>query len=108
MVVVHNEDVHVDQAVRNIVDFCDRIHIVDHLSDEATAEIGRGLAGGFAHVDVRRTWDARVAHRMLETYVGTRTWVIAVDGDELYDPAGLELLRSQLEEGRYDDAFFLK
>jgi glycosyltransferase involved in cell wall biosynthesis len=108
IVVVHNEDVYVERAVRNVVDFCDRIHIVDHLSNDATPEIVRELAREFDHVDVRRTWDARVGHRVLEPYVGTKTWVIGVDGDELFDPAGLGRLRPQLEGGRYDDAFFLK
>lgn len=108
LVLVHNEDVHVERAVRNVVDFCDRIHIVDHLSNDETPEIVRELAREFDHIDVRRTWDARVSHRVLEPYVGTKTWVIAVDGDELFDPAGLVRLRGQLEEGRHDDAFLLK
>jgi glycosyltransferase involved in cell wall biosynthesis len=108
IVVVHNEDIYVDLAVRNVVNFCDRIHIVDHLSNDGTSEIVAELAREFDHIDTRRTWDSRVAHRLLEPYVGTKTWVIAVDGDELFDPAGLEALRPLLEEGRYDDAFFLK
>lgn len=76
-VLVHNEDVHVERAVRNVVDLCDRIHVVDHLSNDATPEIVRELAREFDHIDVRRTWDASVSHRVLEPYVGTKTWAIA-------------------------------
>jgi hypothetical protein len=44
-VLVRNEDLYVEQAIRNVVDFCDRIHVVDHVSDDGTSEIVRALAG---------------------------------------------------------------
>ena len=37
---------------------------------------------------------------MLERYAGTATWAFGVDGDELYDPAALALLRADLDGGR--------
>ena len=33
-VLVRNEDTFVEQAIRNVVAFCDRIHVVDHCSTE--------------------------------------------------------------------------
>ena len=33
---VRNEDLHVEQALRNVAAFCDRIHAVDHMSTDAT------------------------------------------------------------------------
>jgi hypothetical protein len=58
IVLLHNEDVFVGQAVRNVVGFCDRIHVVDHLSTDHTWEIVQALArlrptlvdGGFRHI----------------------------------------------------------
>jgi len=31
-VLVRNEDVFVEQSIRNVAAFCDRIHVVDHVS----------------------------------------------------------------------------
>src|SRR5918996_5027958 len=92
-VLVHNEDVFVEQAIRNAVSFCDRIHAVDHMSSDGTWEILRALSNEFDHVAVRRARHSRVSHEVLEPYVGTDTWVLRIDGDELYDPDRLVELR---------------
>lgn len=102
---VRNEDVFVEQAIRNVAGFCDRIAVVDHMSTDGTAEILRGLAREYDHVDVRRAKHSRVAHELLEPYAGSAAWVLRVDGDELYDPAGLGRVREQLDAGAFD-AFF--
>ena len=54
-VLVRNEDVFVEQSIRNVVAFCDRIHAVDHVSTDRTWEILRSLAQEFDHLDVRRS-----------------------------------------------------
>jgi hypothetical protein len=107
IVLVHNEDVFVGQAVRNVVGFCDRIHVVDHLSTDHTWEIVQALAREYDHVDARRVRHARVSHQVIEPYVGTDTWVFRVDGDELYDPAGLARLRPTLVDGGFRHIFRL-
>jgi len=107
-VLVRNEDVFVEQAVRNVADFCDRIHIVDHLSDDSTWEIVQRLAGELGHVDARRARNSAVAHRMLAPYAGSETWVFGVDGDELYDPDALARMRTELLGGAHADVFRLK
>jgi glycosyltransferase involved in cell wall biosynthesis len=107
-VLVRNEDLFLEQAIRNVVDFCDRIHVVDHVSDDGTWEIVRSLPGEFDHVDVRRSRNAADAHRLLEPYAGTETWVIGVDGDELYDREGLARFRRDLFDGAHADVFRLK
>ena len=38
-VLVHDEDVFVEQAIRNVAEVCDRIHAVDHLSRDRTPAI---------------------------------------------------------------------
>ena len=43
IVLVRNEDVFVEQAIRNVAAFCDRIHAVDHVSTDGTWEILRRL-----------------------------------------------------------------
>jgi hypothetical protein len=108
VLLVRNEDLHVEQAIRNVVAVCDRIHAYDHDSTDATGEVLARVAAEHEHVTVERTSDARESHRALEQYAGTDTWVLGVDGDELYDPAALAGLRGLLAGGAYDDAFHLK
>src|SRR5512132_2602123 len=107
-VLVRNEDVFVEQSIRNIAEFCDRIHAVDHVSTDRTSEILGRLAGELDHLDARRSRSSATAHRLLAPYAGTATWVLGVDGDELYDPAGLARLRRALLEGEHADVFRLK
>ena len=104
---VHNEDVFVEQAIRNVAQFCDRIFVVDHMSSDRTPEILRALAREFDHLELRRARHSRVSHELLEPYIGTETWVLRVDGDELYDPGGLGQMRESLESGAHDGAFRL-
>jgi len=107
-VLVRNEDVFVANAIRNVSDFCDVIHVVDHMSEDRTWEIVRSLAAEYDNLDVRRSRTSAVAHKLLEQYAGTPTWVLGVDGDELYDPTGLTQLRTQLQEGAHADVFRVK
>jgi len=108
VVLVRNEDVFVEQAVRNIAGFCDHIHVVDHLSTDRTPTILRRLALELDHVTVERSSDAGASHRAIEVYAGTPTWVLGVDGDELYDSVALARLRGELDAGAHADVFRLK
>jgi hypothetical protein len=107
-VLVRNEDRFVEHAIRNVAAFCDRIHAVDHRSRDGTWGILRRLAEEFDHLDVVQSPDAADSHRVLEQYAGTPTWVLGVDGDELYDPVGLARLRTALLAGTHADVFRLK
>ena len=105
IVLVRNEDVFVEQAIRNVLGFCDRIHAVDHVSTDCTWDILRTLAEEYDHVDARRSHHAGESHRLIEGYAGTQTWVFGVDGDELYDPARLADFRRELLAGAYGNVF---
>ena len=107
-VLVRNEDVFVERAIRNVAAFCDEIHVLDHESADGTTEILRALAEELDHVHVVRSKDASVSHRVLEPYAGTETWVLGVDGDELYDPFALGSLRADLDAGVHADVLRLK
>lgn len=104
-VLVRNEDVFVEQAVRNAADFCDLIHVVDHMSSDRTWEVLQELGREYDHLDVRRARHARVSHELLEQYVGTDTWVLRIDGDELYDPGGLRDFRQRLDDAEQRAVF---
>jgi glycosyltransferase involved in cell wall biosynthesis len=105
IVLVHNEDLFIEQAIRNVAAFCDRIHVVDHMSTDDTWDIVRMLAREYDHLDVKRARHSGVSHEVLEPYAGTDTWVLRVDGDELYDPAGLAVLQEGLHAGAHHAVF---
>ena len=107
-VLVRNEDLFVEQSIRNVAEFCDRIHAVDHVSSDRTWEILQSLSRELEHLDVRSSRNSATAHRLLAQYAGTPTWVLGVDGDELYDPAGLVRLRADLLGGAHADVFRIK
>ena len=107
-VLVRNEDLYVEQSIRNVAEFCDRIHAVDHVSSDRTWEILCALAADFDHLEVGRSRNSASAHESLAPYAGTETWVFGVDGDELYDPTGLARLRRDLLAGAHEDVFRLK
>ena len=101
---VRNEDLFVERAVRNAIDFCDRLIIADHYSTDGTFEIVSKLAAEFpGKVELRRVTEARESHFLINGFAGSRTWVFAVDGDEVYDPVGLQRLRAELLAGQYDE-----
>jgi hypothetical protein len=97
--------VYIEQAVRNVADFCDRIHAVDHVSTDRTWEILQSLSRELDHLEVRRTRHAGESHALVEAYAGTETWVFGVDGDELYDRERLGRFREELLSGVYQGVF---
>jgi len=102
---VRNEDRFVRRALLNVASFCDRILVADHMSTDRTPEILRELARELDHVTVRRIAHSAESHAMIEHYAGSETWILSVDGDELYDPDGLVRLRHDLEGGAHQDVF---
>lgn len=108
VMLVHNEDEFVERALRNVAAFCDRFHVADHMSTDGTWEILERLAAELSHVDLVRVRSTGDSHALVEGYAGTDTWVFGVDGDELYDPAGLERFRADLLGGAHREHFSLK
>jgi hypothetical protein len=99
---VRDEDVYFEQAVRNVVAFCDRVVIADNYSRDRTWEIATRLAAEHERIECHRIRRTDDSHALVQPYAGTRTWLFGVDGDEIYDPAGLARFRAQLLDGRYD------
>ena len=102
---VRNEDLFVRQAILNVAGFCDRILVADHLSTDRTPDILRELSEELDHLDVVRISHSAASHSLIEGLAGTETWVLSVDGDELYDPVRLRRFRQDLEGGAHDDVF---
>jgi len=105
---LRNEDVYVERAMRNAIDFCDRLIIADHHSTDHTFEIVSKLAAEFPEkIQLQRITDTRESHFLISGFAGSRTWVFAVDGDEVYDPAGLARMREEVLAGQYDESWLV-
>lgn len=103
IMLVRNEDRFVEWALRNTIDFCDEFLVCDHESSDGTSRILGRLQMEFAgKLMVRRCRKSGESHEMIQSYAGTPTWIFGVDGDEIYDPAGLARMRRRLERGEFD------
>lgn len=108
IVLVQNDDVFVETAVRNIADFCDELILVEHRSGDRTPEILARLAVELPHAQAHSLPDLRGSHDLVAPLAGQPVWVFGVDGDELYDPRGLPEMRERLLGGEFDRWFRLK
>ena len=96
IMLVKNEDVFVEQAVRNVIHFCDRLIITDHQSLDHTFAICERLAAEFSNIELHKIDHAVESAQIIAPYYNTNTWIFAVDGDEVYDPEGLKNMRKYL------------
>ena len=101
IMLVKNEDIYVETSIRNIIGFCDRIIIADHQSTDRTCDICQRLAGEFPVIDHHSIEDTAESARLIESYAGTDTWIFGVDGDEIYDPQGLKVMKQKLTDGAF-------
>ena len=100
---VRDEDLHVEWAIRSAIDFCDEFFVCDHLSQDETPVILGRLAGEYGRkLRVRRCSTSGESHEMIRGYAGTDSWVFGVDGDEIYDRGALARMRGRLESGEFD------
>ncbi len=103
IVLVRNEDIFVERAVRNIIEFCDHIIVADNYSKDKTWDIVTRLADQESKIECHRIRRTSDSHDLIKDYAGTDTWVFGVDGDEIYDPKRLKAFREQILDGTYDD-----
>jgi len=104
---VRNEDIFIAQAITNVADFCDTIIILDNLSTDNTWQEIQRLRSKFSHIEAHQINDYRESHSYISSYAGSDTWVLGIDGDEIYDPIGLKRFRKQLLAGDFDNHWAL-
>jgi glycosyltransferase involved in cell wall biosynthesis len=108
IVLVRNEESYVEQAILNILSFCDRLLLVDHESLDGTLPILLSLQSKHPEkISVHSIHHPRESHELIKPYVGTETWIFGVDGDEIYDPEGLLHFRKRLLSGEFDTEWML-
>ncbi len=99
---LRNEEHFTTWALANAAAFCDELLVVDNGSTDATLQRVEALRSRFPGLSLHRTEDPNTSHRYIQDYAGQDVWVFGVDGDEVYDPGGLERLRSRILEGEFD------
>ncbi len=108
ILLVKDEDLFVERAVRNAIGFCDRFVAVDNGSNDGTTAILKRLREEFHDkMEIHRASHPRLSHELIQPFAGTRTWIFGVDGDEVYDPEGLLRMRGRLESGEFDSEWCL-
>ncbi len=108
ILLIKNEDLHIEWVIRNIFDFCDHIIVLDNNSTDDTYAIVERLAAAADKIDLRKWKNPRDSQRVLAGYYGTDTWVFGVDGDSVYDPVGLAALRNRIFAGEFDRVWRLR
>lgn len=108
IVLVRNEDLHVERAVRNVAAFCDRLFLCDHGSRDGTPAILEQLAREQPNTFFHRLSHPRESHELIKPFCGTNTWIFGVDGDEIYDPAGLMKFREKIVAGEFSGVWRMK
>ena len=103
ILLVQNEERFVRRAIENVIAFCDELILCDHASSDDTPQILDDVARRHpGKARFHRVRSPRETHEFLKPFAGTPTWVFGVDGDEIYDPAGLARFRRRLEVGEFD------
>ena len=109
VVLVRDEDVFVEQAVRNVLEFCDEILLCDHASRDRTPEILERLAAERPDkLRLHPVSDPAESHDLIAPLAGEDVWVFGVDGDELYDSEGLRRFRPRLLGGELDEWWLVR
>jgi glycosyltransferase involved in cell wall biosynthesis len=103
IVLVKNEDLFITRALTNILPFCDRIIVADNLSSDATPDKIKQVCDQHEKIEYHRINRISASHDLIKEYAGQDVWIFGVDGDEIYDPAGLASFRNELLAGRYAD-----
>lgn len=105
IVLVKNEDRYIEQALQNVLDFCDEIIVTDNGSTDNTFSIVSALASQHPKIRLLTIEHLSESHDAIARYAGTNTWIFAVDGDEIYDPEGLKTMRKQLLDGIFNNTW---
>lgn len=107
VVLVRNEDLTVGQAVRNAAAFCDDWIFCDHQSTDGTREILSQLAAEWPSASFHRIAHPRESQELIRGLAGQNRWIFGLDGDEIYDPSGLQRLRARLLAGEFRDQWMI-
>lgn len=104
IVLVQNEENFVTWAISNVLEFCDEIIVLENNSTDATWQRIQALAAKHPKIRAHRVVHADRTNQYAVPFVGEDVWLFGVDGDEIYDPAGLSRFRRRILDGEFRGA----
>ncbi len=107
IVLVRNEDLYIEVVISNILEFCDSIIVADNCSTDSTSAILKRLAAKHKKIDYHLIDEISISHELIKDYAGKKAWIFGVDGDEIYDPAGLAVFRKEILAGKYEQSWMI-
>lgn len=107
IVLTRDEEFFIERAVRNAAGFCDEWIFCDNGSMDATPQILERLAGELPSAQLHRISHPKESHDLIRPLAGQDMWVFGLDGDEIYDPAGLGRMRECLLAGEFASSWML-
>jgi len=105
---VKNEDIYIEQVLKNIVDFCDEIRVIDNYSTDKTVSVVKEYTKKYSKIKLEKIKNISKSHCLVEKYAGENKWVFGVDGDEIYDPKGLSIIRQKILNEEYQNCWMLR
>ena len=73
----------IENTIRNILDFCDEILILDNKSTDNTFSIVSKLGSKYSKIKIFSVQNV-VSNQYINQYTGTDTWIFGVDGGVVY------------------------
>ncbi len=108
LMLVRNEETYIAKVLCNILAFCDKVIVADNLSADRTAEIVQALSKEHgSKLEYHLIKHSGMSHDLISGYAGKNVWIFAVDGDELYDPFALSLLRERITSGEFENQWMI-
>ena len=101
IVLVRNEENYVSWAIENAIGFVDEMLVIDNMSRDGTSDRLASLASRHSQIHVIKDSQADRTNRHLQEYIGQDVWVFGLDGDEIYDRAGLARMRHRVLTGEF-------
>lgn len=105
---IKNEDIYIERVLENISVFCDKIRVVDNGSKDGTIDIVKKCMKRFPNISLEHIDSIGETHGIVENYAGEDKWIFGVDGDEIYDPEGLSILRPKILNGDYQKFWMIR
>ena len=101
---IKDEDIFIETILNNVIDFCDEIIVVDNGSTDATFEIVSELSVKHPKISLHRGSLAD-SSKAIYKYINSNTWILGVDGDEIFSPNALDNLKPSIVNGKYDNFY---
>ena len=107
---IKNEDVYIKDSIRNVINDVDEAIVLDNKSTDKTKDIITNVfkneidKGKLKYVIVDNPCDT---NKYLQDFVSTNTWVLGVDGDEIYSYSFINQLCRKIRNNRFDDVYRL-